>query len=248
MTSPGRLYQSPQWVDSFQTVSGKSVVDVYEKQMEALIPNLPLAFGREEISFANPLFLKSFEETYLYAGKREEGGRRGLLDYFGARYVLGNGVLAENKSVFPKWFSVQRALGLQVMGNTMIPAIAQADNLAQKCIVTDGTLAGTYGSRKVTETFRSPSGVALEAKGEGKALLVSSETAYPGWKAHINGTAQEWSLVNGGFRGIELKEGEEVVVWNYRPTSFKLGCFLSLLACGLWLGMFLNLGWKKRHA
>src|SRR4029077_7364999 len=60
MPLTGRIYHSPQTMDSFQTMSGKSVAEIYLKQKQALLPNLPLAYGREDASFNNTLFLGTF--------------------------------------------------------------------------------------------------------------------------------------------------------------------------------------------
>jgi len=103
-------------------------------------------------------------------------------------------------------------------------------------------LIGDYSFRKVNETKRTANEVELSALGTGKALLVSSEMDYPGWRFAAGGIERALEDVNYGFRGAVLNPGEEKATLVYRPVSFRLGCFLSLLVMGFWASYFFNGG------
>ena len=101
--------------------------------------------------------------------------------------------------------------------------------------------AGNYQLRKTEELFSPPNRVILEAHGIGKALLISSESAYPGWFALVEGKQINTEVINDGFRGVVLNPGEEKVTLEYIPATFRLGFFLSLLILTLWAGIIFHL-------
>jgi hypothetical protein len=255
MTMSGRLYQSSRWVDSFKTVSGKSVADVYEKLKQGISPNSPLGWDVEEVSFANSLFLKSFLKWYLWTDHTDEKTANKLLDFLNVRYRIGDSSfssselpnreenpvpLFENNALLPKWFSVGRALPVLEGEDVGVGILNPSFDLRKLCFISDASKAGDYHLRSVVELDRTACRVHLEATGKGKSFLVSSETGYPGWRAQVNGLEKPVELVNQAFRGIVLADGEEDVQLNYAPNSFRLGCFLSLAICGLWFGMILG--------
>jgi hypothetical protein len=103
------------------------------------------------------------------------------------------------------------------------------------CAVENPNLAGTYNVRPVRVISSYCQGVELESPGQGRALLVSSEAAYPGWKAFVNGKEKAVETVNHVFRGMILEEGESQVVMAFEPGTLRLGFFMALLACGVWV-------------
>jgi hypothetical protein len=72
------------------------------------------------------------------------------------------------------------------------------------------------------------------------ALLVLSDTWFPGWRALVNGAEQPLLRVNHTLRGVALEPGERRVEFVYRPQSFTAGLILSMatllavLATALW--------------
>ena len=115
-------------------------------------------------------------------------------------------------------------------------------NYGTTCFVEDPALAGNYRPRKVEEIDRTPQRVDFKIEGQGKCLLVSSETAYPGWTARVEGQPRSLERVNHVFRGLLLNDGESHAVISYAPVSFRLGLFLSLLVCAFWSAGFFRLG------
>jgi len=116
------------------------------------------------------------------------------------------------------------------------------------CAVSTGEGERRFQPRRVKETLRTPNRVDLEAKGPGEALLVSSEIAYPGWSARVGDEWRPVEMVNHDFRGLTLADGEEKASFVYRPLAFRLGCFGSLLACGLWAALVLRFARGKQYA
>jgi hypothetical protein len=71
------------------------------------------------------------------------------------------------------------------------------------------------------------------------ALLVTSELAYPGWVATVDGRPAALYTVNTAFRAVVVSPGRHEIVLSYRPTIARVGLGLSaagllaLLACAL---------------
>jgi len=250
MKEPGRIYQSPQVVDSYQTVSGNSIKDVYQRMKQNLIPNVPLGFDREEVSYPNPILLNSYLRWYLLTGSVSPKAVDPLLNYLSVRYRMGENPVAllEYPNPLPKWFSVVRAIPAKGWQAELGENNIQHFHFNQECWVGNPALIGDYSFRKVNETKRTANEVELSALGTGKALLVSSEMDYPGWRFAAGGIERALEDVNYGFRGAVLNPGEEKATLVYRPVSFRLGCFLSLLVMGFWASLFLQWGRSFIHA
>jgi hypothetical protein len=88
----------------------------------------------------------------------------------------------------------------------------------------------------VNETNAS---VTISAHARTEAVLVLSDTWYPGWKATVDGAEAKVYPVDGLLRGVTVSEGRHTVVFNYEPRMLTTGLFASgaaLLICvGGWL-------------
>ena len=65
------------------------------------------------------------------------------------------------------------------------------------------------------------------------ALLVLSETAYPGWRVTIDGERADWQKAYTAVRAVCVPGGEHVVEWTYAPNVYKIGGLISLAALAL---------------
>ncbi|HJT25004.1 MAG TPA: YfhO family protein, partial [bacterium] len=252
MVEPGRVYASFPEVIRFETVSGKSVGESYYRLKNAMVSNWPLAFGKEECYFYGSFFLSDYFKWCFSSTQFSNIISRKVLDYLNVRYVLGPHhftnfrwlstekeptPLSENLSPMPKWFSVSGAIPESSFDRDLWKVGNPGFHFSRQCFVENEDVCGPYSRRVVREIKRNSNGLTLEAHGTGKALLVSSEMAYPGWIATVEGRGVPLLKVNHGFRGVVLTDGEETVKMTFCPTPFRLGCFLSLLACALWAGM-----------
>ena len=246
---PGRLFLSPLLWQKAQRLQGADWKQAYQGAKEAWVPDWPLAFGHEEAEVYNSLYL-SGPDNWIWASLSFSPQKsRAALDYLNVRYLVGpnhfRGLqpvgpgIFENPSAFPKWFSVRRAFAASGLAADFEKAAKPSWNYGTDCFVENPAWAGDYEPRKVVEIRRSPQELELGAEGKGKALLVSSETAYPGWKARIEGKSGQLQVVNHVFRGIVLQPGEDRVTLSYEPASFRLGLFGALTALFIWtLGFF----------
>lgn len=76
--------------------------------------------------------------------------------------------------------------------------------------------------------------------------LVVSDLFYPGWKAYIDGKETEILAANIVQRAIFLPQGDHVVNFIYKPTSFFLGSFLSIATASSFI-LFTALHIRKKH-
>ncbi|MFN8601557.1 MAG: hypothetical protein U0842_13905, partial [Candidatus Binatia bacterium] len=72
--------------------------------------------------------------------------------------------------------------------------------------------------------------ILLHVDAPAKALLVTSELAYPSWSAAIDGVSAPLLDVNGGFRAVVVPGGRHLVQLAYRPLATRIGLAVSALA------------------
>src|SRR5262249_18630904 len=69
----------------------------------------------------------------------------------------------------------------------------------------------------------------LDVQTSGPALLVTSESLYPGWTATVNGRPAPILATNVAFRGLTVEAGESHVVMSYFPTGLTFSSLITLL-------------------
>jgi Bacterial membrane protein YfhO len=88
-------------------------------------------------------------------------------------------------------------------------------------------------------TDETPESVSLEARVAAPALLVLTDTFFPGWTATVDGVPVTIHRTDHAFRGIELSPGSRRVVFRYRPRSVVVGLSISAGALLVVLGLIL---------
>ncbi|MEE9543940.1 MAG: hypothetical protein V3V95_09205, partial [Thermodesulfobacteriota bacterium] len=79
------------------------------------------------------------------------------------------------------------------------------------------------GNESVEITVYTPVRVEIEANLNRTGLIILSDTFYPGWRVSVNGEESEALRVDGTLRGVVAKRGRNMIVWEYRPASFRWG-------------------------
>lgn len=75
-----------------------------------------------------------------------------------------------------------------------------------------------------------PERVTVAVRARGEALLVLSDTFYPGWSASVDGDEAEILRAYGLYRAVRVPAGEHVVELRYRPRSLVRGGVVSALS------------------
>lgn len=87
-----------------------------------------------------------------------------------------------------------------------------------------------------TITAYEPERVVIQAATSAPALLILSDAAYPGWTAAIDGQETPILTANAMFRALLLPPGNHQITFHFRPATYLLGRWLSLLS---WLILLL---------
>lgn len=87
--------------------------------------------------------------------------------------------------------------------------------------------------------------VAVEAAAD--AILVLSDTYYPGWEVLVDGQPAPVWAADYAFRGVALSRGRHLVVFRFVPRSLYAGLAVSLVACCLLAWLVAPLFTAARH-
>jgi hypothetical protein len=85
----------------------------------------------------------------------------------------------------------------------------------------------------------APERVEVRTDSPAPALLVLSDTYYPGWRATVDGTPAAIYPTNVLLRGVPVPAGEHTVVLRFDPLTWRLGRAISLAGIGLSAGLSL---------
>jgi hypothetical protein len=89
-------------------------------------------------------------------------------------------------------------------------------------------LAGEIGAEETVEqTVFGPNRQEFLVMVKKPALLLVSESDYPGWEAEIDGRKTEIFRADFAFRSVLVPAGEHKVSFEYRPASFRTGLLVS---------------------
>jgi Bacterial membrane protein YfhO len=111
------------------------------------------------------------------------------------------------------------------------------------------------GIREGAEGARSPGAarivdyeaerVVVETDSRGRALLVLTDSWFPGWKAKVDGDDADVHRVDYVIRGVSVPAGSHRVEFTYAPASWRAGWIVSGVALLVVLGAA-ALGWRRR--
>ncbi len=266
LTRAGRLLHSPVLMKNARVLSGETAEEAYYLAKQWMYPNWPMTFDRGMAVGYNTLQWGPSRNWVDAAFRISPSFSKKAADYLGVRYFFGKTTLpglipvpsggpdvevAENPGAMPRWFPVPRAYRAgEPLEDMQRNADSQFD-FSKGCFIRDPRWVGTYVDCRVKELKRTPNRVELLAEGApsasgpvpGRILLVSSETAYPGWIFENDwGRRRSLEVVNHAFRGVVLEPGEMHATLTFEPVSFRLGLFLSLAFLGFLGVLFLVLG------
>lgn len=97
--------------------------------------------------------------------------------------------------------------------------------------------ASAPGQMRVTRIQSEFGETSVDAELESNALLVVSETYYPGWTALVDGRPVPLLRADYIFRGVPLGPGTHTVRFRYAPASFRLGAALTGISAAALLVM-----------
>jgi hypothetical protein len=103
---------------------------------------------------------------------------------------------------------------------------AQGKATAEEVTVTDGR--GTPG--RVRRALWKPSSARFDLELAREAVLVVTDTWFPGWRAELDGRSVPLLRANGYQRAVAVPRGPHTVTLAYRPASLSRGAWISVSA------------------
>ncbi len=146
--------------------------------------------------------------------------------------------LYKNVTVLPRAFVVPQAAALPER-SLILPTLATADFREQVFLEEwhgesrPGGREARFRAAEVVE-YR-PNQVSVHVPAGPAGYLILADPLYPGWRCTVDGNPAILYRADYLFRGVEVSEGEHVVVFQFDPQSYRIGRAISLgaiAACG----------------
>lgn len=89
-----------------------------------------------------------------------------------------------------------------------------------------------------------PNDISITTQSDGNRILVLSDTNVPGWKAFVDGIPAKILSANYAFRAVSVPKGVHTIRFLYRPISFTIGVYVSVLSV---IALAVLIKHTKRH-
>ena len=183
-----------------------------------------------------------------------------VLKLMNVRYVIASHVLAnpgslhevlelpgthiyENSGVLPRFFLVGRVRRAANMDEALATLRSRDFDPRTEAIVEGplhddrGAAAAVAGNVRVLEYGARQ--FELQTNAPTPAFLVTSETAYPGWRAWVDGQERALLTTDVAFRGLPIPAGKHLVKMRFDPEILWRSAWVTLAACaGLLLAVW----------
>ncbi len=147
-------------------------------------------------------------------------------------------VVMENLNALPRAWVVPEVLALD--GEDMREAIQRSQlpdgrpfNPRQSALVDRSerpdTMSFGIGASSASVTKIVDGSISVDVSSAKGGFLVLSEVYYPGWRARIDGTVTPVIPTDIALQGVPIPPGEHTVVFEFVPSSLRLGAALSLV-------------------
>ena len=93
------------------------------------------------------------------------------------------------------------------------------------------------GTEAVRVVRYEPAEIELDVRAHGSALLVASETEYPGWQAWVDGRETPIHRVDVALRGVVVADGAHRVRMEFRPGILWVGLGVTMATAALLIAL-----------
>lgn len=159
--------------------------------------------------------------------------------------------LYKNEAALPRAF-LARSLHHAETDNAVFDRLCRDDFDPSEAAVTTKSISsplnGGAEGGNVAITDRSFNSVSLRVQTPRPAVLVLTETYFPGWRVTVNGAERAVIPVNHAFRGVIVPKGTHRVRFEYDPMSFRIGLIVSGVAMLCSIAAASRHLWRRRTA
>jgi hypothetical protein len=129
---------------------------------------------------------------------------------------------------------------------TPLPPISESANSGFTAEPGMGKSEAGFTSHLSPLTFHSPQSLAVEVSTPGPALLIFSETYYPGWQATVDGRPEPLLRADFVLRAVPIPPGQHQVALTFRPLSFRMGAIVTVLTLLMTAAALISLYLKSK--
>lgn len=150
-----------------------------------------------------------------------------------------------NTLALPRIWLVYRTEVVESYGQALERVLDEGFRPEEIAVVQDGPRLNGTGQGRIEVGYYGPNDIVFVVETDSPALLVLSDTFYPGWQARIDGQPTLIYRTNAIFRGILVPPGRHRVEMHFRPHSLMGG--LGIAAIGGIGGIVVWLTGKRRQ-
>jgi len=199
-----------------------------------LFPRAPLdrfVSGAKPQRFTSPLF-DAASVTHVLSNRhdRTQGLQRGAM--YDEGWLAHQGAARyENSRALPRAYLAFRTLRSKQQLDLVRLLGSRFDGRRTTVVEGDGPeLNGPASIRAVVREGSRPEHRSFEFSTERPAVLVVTDSWYPGWQAWVDDKPASVFRVNGMFRGVSVPANAHRVEMRFVPRSFRVGAVISTLA------------------
>ncbi len=225
----------------------ESIQNHHIKWQMMLMPNLGILHNIDNIGGITGLELR-YQSLITEALKGPWSQRMHLLRAANVKYLISTKPLDKEldlagriKKINPLVYRVKRDLPrawmvgqLEPVGQGVLSEVTGGSFDPAVSALAGGTEVGGYNKpffQEVDQIRYGPGGrIHIQVRAEKPGILVLSESAYPGWRAFVDGREKPLLWLNLLFQGVELKAGTHEVDFIFRPLHFHVFLFISLIS------------------
>jgi len=143
----------------------------------------------------------------------------------------------KNRDVFPRAFVVNSYEVITDDNKILEKMFSQNFDLRKNVVLeNDPGIDKLEGAATSKIVKYLPEEIEIAVDSENEAILVLTDTFYPGWSAYVNNEKQEIIRADYTFRGVAVPSGKSNVRFIYEPQSFKTGIYLLIVGIGIITG------------
>lgn len=133
-----------------------------------------------------------------------------------------------NTLALPRAWLVYRTEKVESYGQALERVLDPNFRPEEVAVIQNGPQLDGTGRGRIEVGYYGPNDVVFFVETDAPALLVLSDTFYPGWQATVDGHRVPIYQTNAAFRGVVVPPGRHRVEMHFRPQSLMLGLGMAM--------------------